>query len=241
MLLLHLFSSLTLTPQDACPTSYPSSLLADDLASHTAGKIEEKNSNQRKNPMSSHLYNKQPSCVWTHTSCLPSCDKESTQGCFLRISPSPVHWLSSQELLKDSATASLSSVPYIIFFFVEVVSINMFQYFPLLISKQINNKSPCSYFSAPFQEKKFHQRVCTEFPLRLLTFSFESTIITILSHLRLNCSHQGYLLITPKLLYWRVATQSSLDSTSQQYVNGVYCFSNCPSLVCVISFEAFLK
>lgn len=157
--------------------------------------------------MSSHLYNKQPSCVCTHTSCLPSCDRESTQGFFLRISPSPVHWLSSQELLKDIATASLSSVPYIIFFFVEVVTINMFQ-FPSLISKQINkpsllyNKSPCSYFSAPFAEKKkILQRVCTEFPLRLLTFSFESTIITILSHLRLNCSHQGYLLITPKLLY----------------------------------------
>lgn len=42
MLLLHFFSLLTLTPQDACPTSSPSSLLADDLASHTAGKIEKK-------------------------------------------------------------------------------------------------------------------------------------------------------------------------------------------------------
>lgn len=110
--------------------------------------------------MSSHLYNKQPSCVCTHTSCLPSCDRESTQGFFLRISPSPVHWLSSQELLKDIATASLSSVPYIIFFFVEVVTMNMFQLFPSLISKQINkpslldNRSHCSYFSAPFAGKK---------------------------------------------------------------------------------------
>lgn len=42
MLLLHFFSLLTLTPQDACPTSSPSSLLADDLASHNAGKIEKK-------------------------------------------------------------------------------------------------------------------------------------------------------------------------------------------------------
>lgn len=81
--------------------------------------------------MSSHLYNKQPGCVWTHTSCLPSHDRESTQGFFLRISPSPVHWLSSQELLKGIATASPSSVPYIILFFVEVATVNVFQHFPI--------------------------------------------------------------------------------------------------------------
>lgn len=81
--------------------------------------------------MSSHLYNKQPSCVCTHTSCLPFCDRESTQGSFLKLGPSPVHWLDSQELLKDIATASLSSVPYIIFLFVEAATVSMFQYFPL--------------------------------------------------------------------------------------------------------------
>lgn len=39
--------------------------------------------------MSSHLYNKQPGCVWTHTSCLPSHDRESTQGFFFKEQPLP--------------------------------------------------------------------------------------------------------------------------------------------------------
>lgn len=130
MLLLHFFSSFVLTP--GCRAHlFPLLTLSRWPCFPHCWENRKRKQQSKKNPMSSHLYNKQPGCVWTHTSCLPSHDRESTQGFFLRISPSPPHWLSPQELLKGIAAASLSSVPYIILFFVVVAALNVFQNFPI--------------------------------------------------------------------------------------------------------------